>query len=93
MCDSPCVIDIGTGQRDIGETFERYLFRMARTSDDCDMIRRNIVVFREIIGHQHSLVRDDSLDGRNDEFVIQRSGDFHQMLLQERRRGSKDQRI
>ena len=77
MCDSPCVIDIGTGQRDIGETFERYLFRMARTSDDCDMIRRNILVFREIIGNQHILVRDDSLDGRNDEFVIQRGRHLH----------------
>lgn len=80
-------------QRDIGQPFESDLFGMARTADDSDIVNRDIVVFGKIIGYEHVFVRNDSFDGRNDEFVLHGGRHLHQMLFQKRRRGGENQSV
>ena len=91
--ESSCILDIRASQRDIGQPFESDLFGMARTADDSDIVNRDIVVFGKIIGYEHVFVRNDSFDGRNDEFVLHGGRHLHQMLFQKRRRGGENQSV
>ena len=79
--EGSCVLDIRTGQCDVGQPFESDLFGMARTADNGDIVDRDIVVFGKIIGYEHIFVWYDPLDGRNDEFVLHGGRYLHQMLL------------
>ena len=79
--------------RQVTQSLQRNFFRMARTGDNSQLVKRNTKAVVQIIGDNHILVRNHTLDGRDNHLMRHVATNLGQRLLHVWRRNGKNQDI
>ena len=85
------VLRVGADHREVGELAARDLLGVRRAGDDADLFVRQVVAVVDVFDDGLVVAGNDALDGRDDEFVLQRDRQrFEERLEVGRRSGQND---
>ena len=84
---------VGTAYGEVGQAIESYLFGVAGTSDDGEILIGDIVHLMEILGAYQILVGDDTFDGGDEKLVGEPHLKFFEVTFEIGRGGDEDQSL
>ena len=83
---------IGTSHCEVGQSAKGYFLCVARTAEYGQIVLGHVVHLTEKLGAHQIFVGNDTLDGGDDELVVQFHLEFLQMVLEVRRGRDEDER-